>query len=159
MLILLVEDDAVTQTVIKGFLESDGHRVDVAEDGQAAVDAVSTGNHDLVLMDMHLTTMDGHAATHLIRALGTVAASIPIIAVTSGASVSACLAAGMNDFVLKPVEPDDLRNVIARIAAPGRTMGAMPDGDDGEGGRSDRRENQRRAAGRPRLLSPPGEPP
>ena len=118
MLILLVEDNSVTQTVIEEFLRGDGHRVDVVGDGQAAVDALLAVRYDLVLMDMHMPVMDGHAATHLIRAIGTDSADVPIVALTGGdneSGIQACLAAGMNDVVPKPVDWEVLRAVIGRL--------------------------------------------
>jgi signal transduction histidine kinase/CheY-like chemotaxis protein/HPt (histidine-containing phosphotransfer) domain-containing protein len=116
--ILLAEDNKVNQKVALGLLNPGGHRVDVVENGEAAVAAVASGKpYDLVLMDMHMPVMDGIGATLRIRALPAPAGTVPIIAATAGAmaeEVQRCLDAGMNDYVGKPINPEQLIQVILR---------------------------------------------
>ena len=123
--VLVAEDDLVNQKVARGYLDEGGHDVTIVGDGMAAVAAVKKGTFDLVLMDMHMPEMDGLTATRRIRKLEGDTGSVPIIAATAGAmaeDVKHCLAAGMNDFVPKPIDPVTLVLAMARvlgIAAPG----------------------------------------
>ncbi len=115
--ILVVEDNLVNQKVICSLLACVGHTVDIVVDGQEAVDAVNSHVYDLVLMDIHMPKMDGITATKLIREQGGNGATIPIIAVTAKAMVGdreTYLAAGMNDFVSKPINTAELHEAIAR---------------------------------------------
>ena len=123
--VLVAEDNLVNQKVARGYLDEGGHEVTIVGDGLAAVAAVRAGTYDLVLMDMHMPEMDGVTATRRIRELKGDAAAVPIIAATAGAmaeDIERCLAAGMNDFVPKPVDPVTLVLAMARvlgIAGPG----------------------------------------
>ena len=128
--LLLVEDNDLNQEVAKALLEGAGLRVDIASDGQQAVDMVQAHDYDLVLMDMQMPGMDGLEATRLIRA-GQHLADVPIIAMTANAMASdrdACLRAGMNDHVAKPINParlfDTLRQWIRPRPGLGSVMGA-----------------------------------
>ena len=92
-----------------------GALVDEAVNGQEALDRMRCGKYDLVLMDMQMPVMDGLEATRHIRAA--LGAAIPVIALTANAikgESDKCLAAGMNDYLSKPFEEDDLINIIAR---------------------------------------------
>jgi two-component system sensor histidine kinase/response regulator len=85
--------------------------IDVAENGAIAVKMVQEHSYDLVLMDMQMPVMDGVSATQAIRALGGEFAELPIVAMTANAMLSdreACLAAGMNDHLGKPIKPKEL---------------------------------------------------
>ncbi len=108
--VLLVEDDPVNQEVARYMLEEVGCRVDVANNGQQAVDLAAGTAYDVILMDMQMPIMGGVAATRLIREFPD-RRNVPIIAMTANAfneDREACLAAGMNDFLTKPVVPDRL---------------------------------------------------
>jgi two-component system sensor histidine kinase/response regulator len=104
--ILLAEDNDVNQLVATELLTSHGFVVDVADNGQAAIDKVAAGHYDLVLMDMQMPVMDGIAATEQIRqSIG--AATLPIIAMTANTMREdklRCQAAGMQGFVTKPID-------------------------------------------------------
>jgi len=121
--ILLAEDNKVNQKVAIGLLAPAGHKVDVVETGADAVTAIDWGKtvYDLVLMDMHMPVMDGIEATRRIRALSPPKNAVPIIAATAGAmagEIQRCLDAGMNDYVGKPINPEQLIQVILRTLGP-----------------------------------------
>ncbi len=130
--VLVVEDNAVNQLVAAGLLESLGCSAVVVGNGAEAVAALRPGHgFDVVLMDCRMPRLDGFDATRAIRARESGAhgagARVPIIAMTASAlpgERDRCLAAGMDDFLTKPVEPAQLTAAIAR-AAPGRE--APPD--------------------------------
>ena len=108
--LLLVEDNAVNRDVALALLQGVGLTVHTAEDGQQAVDKVQAQDFDLVLMDLQMPVMDGLEATRAIRAMPQFV-RLPIVAMTANAyddSRNACMAAGMNDFVAKPVNPEVL---------------------------------------------------
>ncbi len=116
--ILLVEDNFVNQKVIVRQLEKLGYRADIAGNGQEAYEAVSTIPYDLVLMDCNMPVMDGYDATKKIRETEGIK-DIPIIALTANAmkeDEEKCLAAGMNDYLTKPVNRNILGNTITKWA-------------------------------------------
>jgi two-component system, sensor histidine kinase and response regulator len=115
--ILVAEDNEVNRVVAREILESLGVVVDLARDGLEAVALTSTPgvHHDAVLMDLQMPGLDGYEATRRIRS-SPATAGLPIIAMTAHAFASErarCLEAGMNDHVAKPVDPDQLANVLA----------------------------------------------
>ncbi|MBC7906242.1 MAG: response regulator [Rhodospirillaceae bacterium] len=133
--VLLAEDNAINQMVARGFLQRAGHCVVVANNGAEAVELVSAGGvFDLVLMDMQMPEMDGLEATRAIRAMSGRAATLPIIALTANAMQSdeeRCRAAGMNDYVAKPIDPDRLSAAMARVlagSAPAETTAEIASG-------------------------------
>ena len=114
--VLLVEDAPMNQQVASEMLAGAGVAVDIAENGQLAVEAVARDRYDLVLMDVQMPVMGGYEATRLIRALPG-QADLPIIAMTAHAMRGAreeCLAAGMNDYVTKPIDQQRLFAVMAQ---------------------------------------------
>ena len=120
--ILLVEDNDINQQVARELLEDLGLVVDVADNGQVALDKVREGNWDLVFMDMQMPVMDGVTATREIRKLPGLA-GLPIVAMTANAMEQdrrKCMDAGMNDFLVKPIDPADLTAILLRWARPRR---------------------------------------
>jgi PAS domain S-box-containing protein len=117
MRILVAEDNPVNQIVMRRVLQRLGCSVDLVPDGEGAIRQVQECQYDLLLMDLHMPGIDGREATRRIRFLQQGRAAIPIIALTASATIEdreACLAAGMNDFVVKPLVPDVLRSALRR---------------------------------------------
>jgi len=114
--ILLAEDNPINQEVATELLRIAGLEVDVASDGERAVAMAREGRYDLVLMDMQMPVLDGLEASRRLRRLPALA-STPIIAMTAnafGEDRAACLSAGMNDHVAKPVDPTLLYDTLLR---------------------------------------------
>jgi signal transduction histidine kinase/CheY-like chemotaxis protein len=110
--VLLAEDNPINQEVALGILQEVGLNADLAENGARAVAMAATGKYALILMDMQMPEMDGVEATRRIRAAGN---QVPIIAMTANAfsdDRERCLTAGMDDFVAKPVVPEQLFSTL-----------------------------------------------
>jgi two-component system, sensor histidine kinase and response regulator len=113
--ILLAEDNLVNQKVACRILEKLDYRVDVAADGQAALTAWESGRYDLILMDCQMPIMDGYETTRKIRERESAGKHIPIIALTAHAMKGAdneCRAAGMDDYLSKPIDREQLQQVL-----------------------------------------------
>lgn len=112
--VLLVEDNPVNQMVAKGMLASLGCSVTLAQDGQQALERLPEESFDLVLMDCNMPVLDGYTATRRLRADGRWN-DLPVIALTANALAEdrqKCRDAGMNDYLAKPFQRDDLKNMI-----------------------------------------------
>ena len=143
--VLLAEDNLVNQRVVVRVLERQGHRITVAENGRIALDALDTTAFDCVLMDVQMPEMDGLEATAAIRAREAEVAAgtrpavgsfdpgrdhggrIPIIALTAHATTGyreRCLAAGMDDYLSKPIKPETLLASLDALISRGDGSGA-----------------------------------
>jgi CheY-like chemotaxis protein len=119
--ILVAEDNSVNQRVAVAILKRLGYNVRLASNGAEAIQAALSEPHAAILMDCQMPEMDGYEATAAIRAFEGAAGRTPIIAMTANAMEGdreRCLAAGMNDYIAKPIRVDDLRAVLARWTAP-----------------------------------------
>ncbi len=116
--ILLVEDNHVNQLVASAILRRLGHKVDNAENGQRAIEALKRESYDIVLMDCQMPVMDGYEATREIRR-NPHWKDLPIIAVTANVmqgDKEECFASGMNDYITKPYNREELKAAIMRWA-------------------------------------------
>jgi CheY-like chemotaxis protein/HPt (histidine-containing phosphotransfer) domain-containing protein len=126
--ILLAEDSLVNQRLAVALLEKHGHRVTIANSGREALDQIEKRAFDLVLMDVQMPELDGLEATRLVRQRESPAARLPIIAMTAHAlkgDRERCLAAGMDEYVSKPVRERQL--LLAMRAVLGEEVPAPPE--------------------------------
>jgi len=130
--LLVAEDNPANQRVAVRMLERLGVRAEVVANGREAIEAFSREPWDLILMDCHMPELDGFEATAEIRRREGAGRRVPIIALTADAFTGdreACLAAGMNDYIAKPVVAGELESALRRwIGAPERSAGS-PAGD------------------------------
>ena len=118
--ILVVEDTEDIRSTLRHFLLLNGYRVAEATSGQEAVDFVEQQCPDLILMDLNLPHMDGLQATERIRQCREICRRVPIIAITAFDTYGmkdAALAAGCNDYILKPIDLAQLEQTIRQILA------------------------------------------
>jgi signal transduction histidine kinase/CheY-like chemotaxis protein len=116
--VLMAEDNPVNALIAKTLLTRAGCIVEVVENGALAVDAVQARAYDVVFLDLRMPVLDGLEAARRIRALAAPAGRVPLIALTADAGAeerSEALAAGMDDFITKPIEPARLAAVLARF--------------------------------------------
>jgi CheY-like chemotaxis protein len=120
--ILVVDDNKINLRLMTAILEKLGHRVAIAESGQEALDILAAQTFDIVLMDIQMPGLDGVETTRQIRARETGDDRLPIIAVTAHAMAGdreRYLAAGMDDYLTKPIQRAELIEAIARFRAAG----------------------------------------
>jgi signal transduction histidine kinase/CheY-like chemotaxis protein/HPt (histidine-containing phosphotransfer) domain-containing protein len=132
--ILLAEDNPVNQTVAIAMLKRQGYRVDVAGNGLEVLEALSRIPYDLILMDCQMPEMDGFEATSRIRDRKTplLRHQLPIIAMTANAMSGdreRCIAAGMNDYLAKPVKPQQLQQMLEKWLTSAEASAEEPDAE------------------------------
>jgi CheY-like chemotaxis protein len=117
--VLLAEDNLVNQVLASRLLEKQGHSVVVADNGRAALEALENQQFDLIVMDVSMPEMDGFEAVAAIRAREAATGfHIPIVAMTAHAMKGdreRCLAAGMDAYISKPIQPSELRKVLQTL--------------------------------------------
>lgn len=112
--ILIVDDDSDTLLVLQDRLESFGYRVTVVSNARSAVQEVQGAGYALVMMDVRMPGMDGIEALHQIR---TIRPNMPVIMITSSEGNAArVLAEGANAYLLKPIDPEKLKETVKRLA-------------------------------------------
>ena len=128
--ILLAEDNEINRRLACRLLEKKGHQVAIATNGREAVAQWARAPADLVLMDVQMPEMDGiHATIEIRRAERHSGGHTPIIAMTAHAMTGdreRCLAAGMDGYIAKPIQPRDLFGEIERVASVDRRAGRAP---------------------------------
>ncbi len=121
--ILVVEDNQINQLVAREILEKEGFWVDIAENGAIAVEAIGKKQYDLVLMDLQMPVMDGYSATELIRQQGF--HDLPIVALSADVSegtIEGVEKAGMNYFLTKPINREELFTTFVKWIPPGNRL-------------------------------------
>ena len=116
--ILLVEDNPLNILIAQTILQNGGAQIDVATNGQEALDIFNPGKHSLILMDLHMPVMDGYTATELFRGRGE---TLPIIALTANTIQDVeedVYASGLTDIVVKPFNPENLYRLILQYVRP-----------------------------------------
>ncbi|TXI22525.1 MAG: response regulator, partial [Roseateles sp.] len=117
--ILLAEDNVVNQKLALRLLQQMGYRADLASNGLEAVESVQRQTYDLVLMDVQMPEMDGLEASRRIAALGLRPRIVAMTANAMQGDREVCLAAGMDDYLTKPIRVDELAAAVARTPARG----------------------------------------
>jgi two-component system sensor histidine kinase/response regulator len=134
--VLVAEDNPVNQLVIQGMLDKRGFASEIASNGRDALSKLERGDYAAVLMDVQMPEIDGFEATGRIRARETGDGHLPIIAMTAGAMEGdreRCLQAGMDDYIAKPLRPDQLDAVLERWLGRGEPseQAAAPSAENG----------------------------
>ena len=159
--ILLAEDNIVNQKVAVRFLEKLDFRVEVVADGHAVLAAWETGHFDLILMDCQMPNMDGYEASRVIRRLEQGKRHIPIVALTAHAMTGAeekCRAAGMDDYLTKPIDRAKLEACLDRLLPNTDSAGLMPAIKETSIGAENAKEFVAEAGGSERAPEPPDIP-
>ncbi len=137
--VLVAEDSPINQQVVLGMLEALGYQADVVPNGRAALEALARASYAAVLMDCQMPEMDGYQATAELRRREAGARHTPVVGLTAHAMPGdreRCLAAGMDDYVPKPVRMADLAAALARWvrspAGPGAASASAPASEDRE---------------------------
>ncbi len=121
--VLVAEDNVINQQVVEEFLKLSGIEVTIAENGKEALRLLQDASFDLVLMDVHMPIINGYEATRKIRAQAEFD-QLPIIALTAGVTHEErekCIQSGMNDFIAKPIDPDQLMMMLDKwLKAPAK---------------------------------------
>jgi two-component system, sensor histidine kinase and response regulator len=117
--ILLVDDNVINQKIALKIVDKMGYRADVAQNGQEAIEALNQVAYNLVFMDCQMPILDGYEATRIIRneTSSTINPKVPIVAMTAHAMKGAkeeCMAAGMDDYISKPITPDTIAEMIRK---------------------------------------------
>jgi len=118
--VLLAEDVKLNQVLTQKLLARSGYLIDIAENGRQAIDALKSTDYDVILMDVQMPEMDGIEATKQIRLLPGEKKLVPIIALTAQADVNTeeeLRAAGMDDYISKPINFDILFSKLSALAA------------------------------------------
>jgi CheY-like chemotaxis protein len=115
--VLVAEDNPVNRLLVKRMFEKLGCHIDLASNGREAVDMATQSRYDIIFMDCFMPELDGYSASRELRELEQTEYRVPIIALTANAMAddrSKCIAAGMDDYLSKPVGIEDLRKSIER---------------------------------------------
>jgi CheY-like chemotaxis protein len=126
--VLLVEDNAVNQMIVKAALNKMGAQCTVAGNGRVALEELARATFDLVLMDIQMPVMDGYEATRAIRARETSGFRMPIVALTANTTLEdreSAFAAGMDAFLTKPVRIEELRATVVNLTERQRAAAVM----------------------------------
>ncbi|HEX3407975.1 MAG TPA: response regulator, partial [Caulobacteraceae bacterium] len=121
--VLMAEDNPINAMLARTLLKREGAAVDHVESGEQALEAMAGGDYDIVLMDVRMPGLGGLEATRVLRARGV---KTPVVALTANAFEDdrrACIEAGMDDFLVKPLSLEALRGALARWAGAGWTPG------------------------------------
>ena len=125
--ILVAEDNLVNQKMMQGFFKNLGFEIDLANDGLEAVEKATRQKYDLILMDVMMPNMDGWEATRTLREKGV---TTPVVAVTADVTEDAeerSHDAGMNDYITKPVRPEDIKKLLIKWLAKENNRNDKPD--------------------------------
>ena len=124
MRVLVAEDNAVNRLLVKRMFEKLGCRIDLAGNGREAVDMASQLRYDIIFMDCFMPELDGYGASRELRELEQTERRVPIIALTANAMAddrAKCIAAGMDDYLSKPVSLEEIRKTLQRWVFDART--------------------------------------
>lgn len=133
--VLVVDDNPVNLQMAAAIMEKLGYRVDAAADGQEAIDLHARSNYDLLLMDCEMPRLDGFQATRHIREADGATRRTPVIGLSASAADNdrdACLAAGMDDFLSKPLRPAAVMEVLQRVLRPAKPAEVPVSGNEGD---------------------------